>query len=143
MFYYTANNSQAKRSTLIEWFSVGILQHWLLHNTNVLNWALVVILLTAYLFTFINDDCILFHRYAKGWFIIDLISSFPFDYIVSTANSNQSGRLLSASRALRILRMAKLLSLLRLLRISRLVRKIQQYEEVGGRVRSMVYLIPL
>lgn len=71
-----------------------------------------------------------FHRYARTWFLIDLVSSFPFDYVVSSATSSGSGRLLSASRALRILRMAKLLSLLRLLRISRLVRYVHQYEEV-------------
>lgn len=92
---------------------------------------------------FILDPKEIAIRYAKGWFIIDLISSFPFDYIVSTANSNQSGRLLSASRALRILRMAKLLSLLRLLRISRLVRKIQQYEEVLNMTRSVIRFVNL
>ena len=69
-------------------------------------------------------------RYVKTWFLIDLVSSFPFDYVVSSATSLESGRLLSASRALRVLRMAKLLSLLRLLRISRLVRYVHQYEEV-------------
>lgn len=69
--------------------------------------------------------------------MIDLISSFPFDYVVSSASSLHSqGRLFGASRALRILRMAKLLSLLRLLRISRLVRKVHQYEEVGQVVRT-------
>lgn len=73
-------------------------------------------------------------RYARTWFLIDLVSSFPFDYMVSSATSSESGRLLGASRALRILRMAKLLSLLRLLRISRLVRYVHQYEEVGNPV---------
>ncbi|XP_068739809.1 potassium/sodium hyperpolarization-activated cyclic nucleotide-gated channel 2-like isoform X2 [Montipora capricornis] len=92
---------------------------------------------------FILDPKEIAIRYAKGWFIIDLISSFPFDYIVSTASSSQSGRLLSASRALRILRMAKLLSLLRLLRISRLVRKIQQYEEVLNMTRSVIRFVNL
>lgn len=66
--------------------------------------------------------------------MIDFISSFPFDYVVSSVSSSGSGRLLGASRALRILRMAKLLSLLRLLRISRLVRYVHQYEEVGDHV---------
>lgn len=73
-------------------------------------------------------------RYLRTWFLIDLVSSFPFDYVVSAATSSESGRLLGASRALRILRMAKLLSLLRLLRISRLVRYVHQYEEVGNPV---------
>lgn len=77
-----------------------------------------------------NHKWCYFHRYARTWFLIDLVSSFPFDYVVSSATSSGSGRLLSASRALRILRMAKLLSLLRLLRISRLVRYVHQYEEV-------------
>ncbi|XP_074634713.1 potassium/sodium hyperpolarization-activated cyclic nucleotide-gated channel 2-like isoform X1 [Acropora palmata] len=88
---------------------------------------------------FILDPKKIAMRYARGWFMIDLISSFPFDYVVSSASSLHSqGRLFGASRALRILRMAKLLSLLRLLRISRLVRKVYQYEEVLNITRSVI-----
>lgn len=92
---------------------------------------------------FILDPKKIAVRYIKTWFLIDLVSSFPFDYVVSSATSLESGRLLSASRALRVLRMAKLLSLLRLLRISRLVRYIHQYEEILNVTRSVVRFINL
>lgn len=92
---------------------------------------------------FILDPKKIAIRYARTWFLIDLVSSFPFDYVVSSATSSGSGRLLSASRALRILRMAKLLSLLRLLRISRLVRYVHQYEEVLNVTRSVIRFVNL
>lgn len=92
---------------------------------------------------FILDPKKIAIRYLRTWFLIDLVSSFPFDYVVSAATSSESGRLLGASRALRILRMAKLLSLLRLLRISRLVRYVHQYEEILNVTRSVIRFINL
>ncbi|XP_020610666.1 potassium/sodium hyperpolarization-activated cyclic nucleotide-gated channel 2-like [Orbicella faveolata] len=92
---------------------------------------------------FILDPKKIAIRYARTWFLIDLVSSFPFDYMVSSATSSGSGRLLGASRALRILRMAKLLSLLRLLRISRLVRYVHQYEEILNVTRSVIRFVNL
>lgn len=80
----------------------------------------------------ILDKKIISRKYLRGWFLIDLLSSLPFDYayfIVSSSSAQQT--LIKASRALRILKLAKLLSLLRLLRVSRLVRYIKRFEEVG------------
>ncbi|CAH8550230.1 unnamed protein product [Schistosoma turkestanicum] len=72
-------------------------------------------------------------EYMKTWFILDLISSIPMDYVLFAFKSYEQGEraehLVQAGRALRILRLAKLLSLLRLLRLSRLVRYITQWEE--------------
>lgn len=81
----------------------------------------------------ILDKKIIRQKYLRGWFLLDLLSSFPFDfaYFVASSTSIQH-KLLQASRALRILKLAKLLSLLRLLRVSRLVRYITRFEEVGG-----------
>ena len=72
-----------------------------------------------------------FFRYLRTWFLIDLISSLPLDYIISAITHREDSELVGASRALRVLRLAKLLSLLRLLRVSRLVRYVSQYEVVS------------
>lgn len=75
--------------------------------------------------------------YLRGWFIIDFVSSIPFDYLTLFARTGEEGTglspsLIKASRALRIVRLTKLLSLLRLLRISRMLRYLQRWEEVRG-----------
>ena len=67
----------------------------------------------------------------RTWFLIDLISSLPLDYIIAAVTHHDKSQLVGASRALRVLRFAKLLSLLRLLRVSRLVRYVSQYEVVS------------
>ena len=80
----------------------------------------------------ILDKKIITRKYLRGWFVIDLLSSLPFDYAYFIASSSSAQQtLIKASRALRILKLAKLLSLLRLLRVSRLVRYIKRFEEVG------------
>ena len=72
-------------------------------------------------------------KYLKGWFIVDVTSSFPFDYFTLIATRGQvNSSLLKASRALRVIRLTKLLSLLRLLRISRLLRFMQRWEDVSN-----------
>ncbi len=81
----------------------------------------------------ILDPRVVAKKYVKGWFAVDLSSSFPFDYFTLIATQGQvDSSLLKASRALRVIRLAKLLSLLRLLRISRLLRFIQRWEEVSS-----------
>lgn len=81
----------------------------------------------------ILDKKVISRKYLHGWFVIDLVSSIPFDYAYFIASSTGVTKqsLIKASRALRILKLAKLLSLLRLLRVSRLVRYIKRFEEVG------------
>lgn len=79
----------------------------------------------------ILDKKIIRRKYVRSWFVIDLVSSLPFDYAYFIASSSSTQQtLIKASRALRILKLAKLLSLLRLLRVSRLVRYIKRFEEV-------------
>ena len=82
----------------------------------------------------ILDKKFIRQRYLRGWFIIDVLSSLPFDYVYIIASSSSSGDpdsgILQASRILRILKLTKLLSLLKLLRVSRIVRYIKELEEV-------------
>ena len=80
----------------------------------------------------ILDPKIVARKYLKSWFVVDLGSSFPFDYcIVLVSQGRVSSSLLKASRVLRVVRLAKLLSLLKLLRISRLLRFMTRWEEVS------------
>jgi hyperpolarization activated cyclic nucleotide-gated potassium channel 2 len=72
-------------------------------------------------------------NYIKTWFIVDLLSSLPIDYLFLFLDSgdNTGGYTIARTgRAIKVLRLVKLLSLLRLLRLSRLVRYIHQWEEV-------------
>lgn len=82
----------------------------------------------------ILDKRVIRRRYLHGWFIIDVLSSLPFDYVYIIASSGNSGGdnqpIVQASRILRILKLTKLLSLLKLLRVSRIVRYIKELEEV-------------
>ena len=72
-------------------------------------------------------------RYLRTWFLVDLISSIPVDYIflVVELEPRLDAEVYKTARALRIVRFTKILSLLRLLRLSRLIRYIHQWEEVG------------
>lgn len=73
-------------------------------------------------------------NYLKTWFIADLLSSLPVDYLFlffDTKDHHSGGYTIARTgRAIKVLRLVKLLSLLRLLRLSRLVRYIHQWEEV-------------
>ncbi|XP_078697615.1 potassium/sodium hyperpolarization-activated cyclic nucleotide-gated channel 2-like isoform X2 [Branchiostoma floridae x Branchiostoma belcheri] len=69
-------------------------------------------------------------RYFKSWFVVDLLSSIPLDFIFLIINEGIQPDLYKLSRSLRILKLAKILSLLKLLRLSRLVRYVRQWEEM-------------
>ncbi|CAM1296738.1 HCN2 (predicted) [Pycnogonum litorale] len=66
-------------------------------------------------------------HYVWSWFIMDLVSSIPVDYIV--VGIEMSGKSLSAS-TYKFIRSAKVVALLRLFRLSRLLRYIHQLEEL-------------
>jgi hyperpolarization activated cyclic nucleotide-gated potassium channel 2 len=72
------------------------------------------------------------HRYLRGWFAVDLISSIPLDYIIVAAfnASYDDASFLRASRAIKFLRITKLLSLLRLLRVTRVIGLFRRWEDV-------------
>ena len=56
--------------------------------------------------------------YLKGWFVIDIVSTLPFDIIYSSFSSESDG---SAMRSLKLLRAIRLVKLLRLIRIFKIV----------------------
>uniref|UniRef100_A0A3B4XBV7 Hyperpolarization activated cyclic nucleotide gated potassium and sodium channel 2 n=1 Tax=Seriola lalandi dorsalis TaxID=1841481 RepID=A0A3B4XBV7_SERLL len=69
-------------------------------------------------------------KYLKSWFVVDLVSSIPVDYIFLIVEKGIDSEVYKTARALRIVRFTKILSLLRLLRLSRLIRYIHQWEEI-------------
>ena len=69
--------------------------------------------------------------YVKRWLTLDILSIFPFDYIMLGIFQAQSlTALVAASRVLRLLRLMKLLSLLRLFRVVRFMHYLSKWEEV-------------
>ncbi|TGZ64939.1 hypothetical protein CRM22_006107 [Opisthorchis felineus] len=84
-------------------------------------------------------------HYVKTWFLLDLLSSLPLDYIYLIFHENENfSHIVQAGRALRFLRFAKLLSLIKLLRLSRLVRYVSQWEEqiINYNCRALVAAVP-
>eukprot|EP00911_Craspedida_sp_UC1_P002578 UC1_evm1s1911 len=80
----------------------------------------------------ILDKLVIARRYLRGWFFIDLVSSFPFDLFVLTLTEGEcsgDSQYLKASRAIRFLRITKLLSLLRLLRVTRIISWTQRWQD--------------
>ncbi|KAJ0410700.1 hypothetical protein ATCC90586_008285 [Pythium insidiosum] len=82
--------------------------------------------------TLIFDARHIFWRYAKGWLVLDLVSTIPIDEIaVLLAGSHQPVNYLP-TKLLRLFRVARLLKLARLIKLSR----------VFGRLRDSIELSP-
>ncbi|KAK6487004.1 potassium/sodium hyperpolarization-activated cyclic nucleotide-gated channel 1-like [Huso huso] len=74
-------------------------------------------------------------HYLKSWFVLDLISAFPVDYvilIVKELEEDQSTTTYTASKLVRVVLFARIFSLIRLLRVSRLVRFFSEWEQVAN-----------
>ena len=56
-------------------------------------------------------------RYLKGWFLIDLVASFPLDIIMNAASDDDSAGGSSINRLLRLVRSVKLMRILRMSRL--------------------------
>lgn len=59
-------------------------------------------------------------KYLMTWFILDIISSFPFSIIELANNNNTSSKALKSTNLLRILRLTKYARLIRLIRFFKL-----------------------
>jgi CRP-like cAMP-binding protein len=68
--------------------------------------------------TYVRDLRLIARRYLTGWFLVDLVSIFPFDVLGTVYESMvlEKLRLLQVVRLLRLLRLARLVQSMRLLR---------------------------
>ena len=71
--------------------------------------------------------------YAKRWLALDVLSIFPFDYIIQGIFHTDN----SVSSALRLFRLVKLISLLRLFRVVRFLHYLAKWEEVSFSYNNM------
>ena len=55
-------------------------------------------------------------KYLKSWFVMDLLSIFPFDYILDAANINQFARVLRFGKLYKLVRMTRMVRFLKLLK---------------------------
>ena len=95
--------------------------------------AVLGVLRNDYIDEIILEPRLIALNYVKTWFVVDLFSSLPVDYLFlffDTGENTGGYSIARTGRAIKVLRLVKLLSLLRLLRLSRLVRYIHQWEEV-------------
>ena len=71
-------------------------------------------------FNYISDRKEIAKIYLKGWFIIDVVSIFPFDLIISILAQDEEGAVASNNELVRIARIGKLYKLIKITRLFRL-----------------------
>lgn len=87
------------------------------------------------------DPAYIARHYLRTWFLLDFLSTVPFDYICFLVDGAFDGwRRPDALSAIRLLHLAKLLGLLKLLRLSRLCRYLSSLQEHSFAYSSAVYL---
>ena len=63
--------------------------------------------------------------YFKGWFILDFMSSFPFDVVLSAGGDENAEIDPATARLLKMIRIFRMVKILRMVRIHRLLKKMQ------------------
>lgn len=76
----------------------------------------------------------IFIHYVKGWFILDLVSSFPYDWVisgkvVSKENYYTKSQYSKATQLLRIIRVTKIFGLIRLVKLMKVRHYIYRIED--------------
>ncbi|XP_064454824.1 potassium/sodium hyperpolarization-activated cyclic nucleotide-gated channel 1-like isoform X2 [Ornithodoros turicata] len=84
-------------------------------------------------------------HYLRSWFVLDFLSTIPFDYLCVVldhfiAGISRSDGEPDGLSAIRLLHLTKLLGLLKLLRLSRLVRYVRNWEQQSFYFSSGVYV---
>ncbi|DAZ96285.1 TPA: hypothetical protein N0F65_008318 [Lagenidium giganteum] len=105
---------------------------------------------------FYNDEKILIYdkraimwRYLKGWFVLDVLSTIPFDEIagwIAMATAGSSNVSFVPTKLLRLARIARLLKLVRLIKLSRIfgrIREIVQWSPSTERFMRLLLLMGL
>ena len=82
-------------------------------------------------------------HYLKSWFIVDLISVLPLNYIILGVHGGVKLLVKGASHAFKLGRILKLIHLLKLLRLSRIIRGVLMYEEIYRVTTTVIRYIKL
>ena len=65
----------------------------------------------------VTDLKLIAHRYLTSWFIVDIVSIFPFDAIALTMDVNSGSTSVAKLRMVRMIRLMRLIKLLRIMRV--------------------------
>ena len=93
------------------------------------------------------DRCLIAQNYLKGWFIIDLLSSFPYEafdtYVIERliASSGEEEGSSQTFKLLRGLRLIRLLRLLRLLKLQNYIDMIEDHLAIDLQVLQIVKMV--
>ena len=69
----------------------------------------------------VTDPKIIKKEYLRGWFIVDFLSVFPFNYIIMIISANtDAGNLAHSTRFIRFMRVARFIRLIKLAKVSQL-----------------------
>uniref|UniRef100_A0A7S3GKG5 Cyclic nucleotide-binding domain-containing protein n=1 Tax=Palpitomonas bilix TaxID=652834 RepID=A0A7S3GKG5_9EUKA len=77
-------------------------------------------------------------RYARSWFLIDLVSILPLDIVLDLFNVDTSSQVARVPKLLRILRLFKLLKIARVFRMTRILRRWETRFEVKYGYMTMI-----
>ncbi|XP_072028417.1 LOW QUALITY PROTEIN: potassium/sodium hyperpolarization-activated cyclic nucleotide-gated channel 2-like [Amphiura filiformis] len=137
----------------IAFFSSSFFLQWTVINCIMDSLFITDIILNFFTGVIYNGNEVVLERgkivahYFKSWFIIDFVSSFPFDYIYLFMQNDQSDDVHpeydSTALTLRVLRLAKVLSILRLLRLARLLRYVHRLEEILNIEGAVIRIVNL
>lgn len=72
----------------------------------------------------INTHREIARNYFKGWFLLDLLTVFPFELFSSTEQKSY----INANQSLRIVRITKLSKFVRLMRLTRLMKAVKKFD---------------
>ena len=88
-------------------------------------------------------------NYLAGWFVADLITTFPFDFVIQgvQAATGADGALDGGASAVglnKLLRLMRLFKIARLVRLSRYLRKLEEFTKFNpGMIRGMWLILLL
>ena len=86
---------------------------------------IIVIFFTAFYnddFVLIDDLSLIAKQYLKGWFLLDLLAIFPFEWLTPQESSTTQTDINGVTRIARLGRMYKLIKLTRLIRLVKVIK---------------------
>lgn len=96
-----------------------------------------------------SSPAVIARHYLRSWFVVDLISSVPLDFFITTQASGCAGQPVDASsgggldvlKLVRMLRLIKLFKLFRLLKISKMIANVQDHIPIPPMAFQSLYMV--